>query len=244
MDYRDQNLVKSITKKNYMTAYVLPMLFLLFTGTFAFQGDLLGSTSTAPEQEIVQEDTLTSTDAETASDSMVMDSLEMRAFITEALENPQKIQPLPPTMVDEETLWLARCIFSETKRPEEQELVAWVVRNRVQTGFRGKKSYKSAVLAPYQFSAFNPNSRKRTYYSKLGVESDVAGWKRAVSIAHAVRNAPEELRPFPEKTRHFYSERSMVGVKHPDWAQGLKPVVPKRKYKLDAKRFRFFEGVS
>ncbi len=47
----------------------------------------------------------------------------------------RRLPVLPPQelkKIDNETLWLARCIYSETKRPEEQELVAWVVRNRVE----------------------------------------------------------------------------------------------------------------
>ena len=53
-----------------------------------------------------------------------------------------------PEVIDTETLWLARCIYSETKRPAEQELVAWVLRNRVETGYRGQTTYESTVLDP------------------------------------------------------------------------------------------------
>lgn len=49
-------------------------------------------------------------------------------------------------VTEDEILWLARTIFSETKRPHEQELVAWVVRNRVETGYRGNATYEAAVL--------------------------------------------------------------------------------------------------
>ena len=62
---------------------------------------------------------------------------------TEAMRNPRKLTPLPPEMIDNETLWLARAIFSETKRPEEQILVAWVIRNRVETGYRGNAHMKT-----------------------------------------------------------------------------------------------------
>jgi hypothetical protein len=145
--------------------------------------------------------------------------------------------------VDEETMWLARVIYSETKRPDEQELVAWTVRNRVETGYRSKGTYRSAVLSPWQYSAFNPGP-KRQHYSSLTVSSSANGWQRAVDIAHEVRNAPSELNPFSTTTRHFYSERSMVGRKHPDWAVGKKPVKPATGVEIDPKRFRFFENIA
>ena len=144
--------------------------------------------------------------------------------------------------VKDDVLWLARCIFSETKRPDEQELVAWVVRNRVETGYRGRRSYRDAVLDPWQFSAFNSNSPKRTYYSTLDFDSKPKGWKTALFIAYDVLHAPAYERPFSNKTRHFYSERSMKGTLKPDWAGGKRPVSLDRE--IDPRRFRFYAGVS
>jgi hypothetical protein len=163
------------------------------------------------------------------------------------LPDIKRLAPLPPTMLrrmDSETLWLARVIFSETKQPEEQELVAWVVRNRVETGYRGKRTYRDAVLDRLQFSAFNPGSPKRDYYSSLTPYSKAAGWQRALRIAHQVRQMPLTLRPFSNTTRHFYSEQSMVGQKHPTWAKGQHAVTPRRLFALDAKRFRFFKNIG
>jgi hypothetical protein len=144
--------------------------------------------------------------------------------------------------LDEDVLWMARCIFSETKRPEEQELIAWVLRNRVETGYRGKRSYRSTVLDPMQFSAFNANSPKRRYYAGLAPTSSARGWQTALRIAHEVYYSPETARPFSRKTRHFYSERSMVGRSQPVWADGKRPVSLDRD--VDPRRFRFFAGVS
>lgn len=144
--------------------------------------------------------------------------------------------------VKEDVLWLARCIYSETKRPDEQELVAWVVRNRVETGYRGKDTYREAVLDPWQFSAFNSNSPKRAYYTNLDFDSKPKGWKTALFIAYDVLHAPAYERPFPTKTRHFYSERSMKGRLMPAWAGGKRPVSLDRD--IDPKRFRFYAGVS
>jgi hypothetical protein len=143
--------------------------------------------------------------------------------------------------VDNETLWLARVIYSETKRPYEQELVAWTVRNRVDTAYRGKGTYQAVVLDPWQFSAFNPGP-KRTHYSRLDTDSKAAGFQTAIEIANKVRHADATVRPFEQATRHFYSERSMVGRKHPAWAVGKTPVqVPGN---IDPKRFRFFANIA
>ena len=155
----------------------------------------------------------------------------------------KKLTPLRPEMIDTETLWLARCIYSETKREREQELIAWVVRNRVETQYRGKGSYRDVVLDPYQFSAFNPNGRTRQFYAGLGPNSRYPGWQKALRIAYEVRNAEVTYRPFSRKTRHFYSEQSMVGPLRPDWASGLRPVLPERDYHIEPRRFRFYEGV-
>ena len=144
--------------------------------------------------------------------------------------------------IKEDVLWLARCIYSETKRPDEQELVAWVVRNRVETGYRGRMSYRDAVLDPWQFSAFNSNSPKRSYYAGLDFDSKPKGWKTALFIAYDVLHAPAYERPFPTQTRHFYSERSMQGSLKPAWAGGKRPVSLDRE--IDPKRFRFYAGVS
>jgi len=145
-------------------------------------------------------------------------------------------------IVTEDALWLARVIYSETKRPYEQELVAWVVRNRVETAFRGKNTYKGVVLDPWQFSAFNRNAPKRAHYSNLTPTSTAAGWQTALSIAQKVVDAPAQERPFAQSTRHFYSEVSMVGRRAPAWANGKRPVSVDRQ--VDPRRFRFFSNIS
>lgn len=147
-----------------------------------------------------------------------------------------------PSVDREEILWLARCIYSETKRPDEQELVAWVVRNRVESSYRGKSTYAGVVLDSWQFSAFNRNSPKRAHYTSLGEDSAVPGWQKAVQIAESVAVAPASKRPFSLTTRHFYSEQSMVGKSRPNWASNKAPVKLDRR--VDPRRFRFYEAVS
>jgi hypothetical protein len=63
-----------------------------------------------------------------------------------------------------------------------------------------------------------------------------------VDIAEAVMNAPAYERPFAQTTRHFYSERSMVGRSHPAWAAGKRPVTLDRP--IDERRFRFFANIA
>ena len=154
---------------------------------------------------------------------------------------------LPPAFslddVTSDVLWMARCIYSETKRAEEQELVAWVVRNRVETGYRGQHSYEDVVLDPYQFSAFNPGNPKRRLYTTLAPSLDSPAFVQALEVAHSVYYAQPTARPFSEKTRHFYSERSMVGGKAPNWSAGHAPVRPTG-FRVDPKRFRFYSGVA
>lgn len=190
--------------------------------------------------------------ARAAADSLravqVADSLNadpLAAFVAAPL-NLHKLPALPLKVIDTETLWLARCIYSETKQAKEQELVAWVVRNRVETGYRGRRSYRATVLDPYQFSAFNPGTRKQRYYSSLDPQDGALGWERALAIAYYVRHAPESVRPFSMHTRHFYSEQSMANQSHPHptWAAGQTPVAINRDYSIDQRRFRFFAGIS
>jgi len=165
--------------------------------------------------------------------------------IEEALQNPRKFAPLPPEQIDSETLWLARVIFSETKRADEQALVAWVVRNRVDTRYRGRNTYEGVVLDPYQFSAFRPGSEKGVFYAGLHPQSRVPGWQTALKIAHSVRYADPDHRPFSSRTRHFYSQRSMTGTAAPSWAQGVAPVsIGYESIEVDERRFRFYEDIS
>lgn len=223
----------------HLPGYLLSAVLLLFVGSFAVHGNILGKTLTSALIPIQSDRTpkITAEEIE-ASQTRYEDLVET------IHRNPHRIQPLAPTKIDTETLWLARCIYSETKRPEEMELVAWVVRNRVETGYRGRDSYRDVVLDPFQFSAFNPGSRQRWFYSSLDTQTKIRSWQRALTIAYNVRGAHPEFRPFSVQTRHFFSERSMIGRSRPQWADGKSPVTPERRFTLDKRRFRFYEGVS
>ncbi len=224
----------------------IPALVLSIAGLVAVSGELHGvpTAKSHPSNEINKPVGFT------IPEGMELDSTILGRIVPFFLQadvkgqNPQRLRPLPPEMIDTETLWLARVIFSESKRPEEQELIAWVVRNRVETRYRGKSSYKSVVLDPYQFSAFRRTDTKRKYYANLDLESKTPGWQRALGIAFYVRRATESERPFSLSTRHFFSERSMARQHTPGWASGSKPVELSPDYDVDSRRFRFFEGIS
>ena len=86
-------------------------------------------------------------------------------------------------------------------------------------------------------------SAKRRLYLGLDGQSDAAGWQQALEVAHKVYYAAAEDRPFPQTTRHFYSERSMVGGRTPAWAKGKTPVQPVR-FRPDPRRFRFYSAIA
>jgi hypothetical protein len=142
----------------------------------------------------------------------------------------------------EEVLWLARGIYSESNRVHEQELVAWVIRNRVETNYRGS-SYRGVVLEPLQFSAFNSPTQRRARLFRLGLQSKTQGWAEALAVALKVYRAPAEDRPFSIQTRHFYSPISMEGRIRPTWAEGIQPL-DSRALGVDPERFLFFESVD
>lgn len=165
------------------------------------------------------------------------------AAVLEPVSIAHEPEGVTPGLADPvEVLWLARCIYSETKRTDEQELVAWVVRNRVETRYRGKSTYHGVVLDPWQFSAFNQNSPKRGHYLSLDASSTAPGFQQALRIAEQVMTASPSARPFSIKTRHFYSERSMVDGAVPAWASDVRPVALDRP--VDPRRFRFYERVA
>ena len=174
----------------------------------------------------------------------VHDSPPTEQSVREAVLNPWRVQPVPAAYIDSETLWLARVMFSETKRPEEQELVAWTVRNRVETRYRGSYTYEAAAQAPFQFTALSPGSWTLPYFLGLTTDSEVPGWQRTLALAYYVRHADASLRPFPVTTRHFFSERSLARPDSlPEWSIGQPIVIPQRPIQLDHERFRFYAGI-
>ena len=148
---------------------------------------------------------------------------------------------LTPIQQDE-VVWLARCLYSESDRAHEQRLVAWVVRNRVETNYRGQ-TYRQVILEPRQFSAFNEPSIRRNHILSLNRHSLSRSWRQALAAALDVYQAPAANRPFHVTTRHFYSPISMAGGRTPDWAKHATPLSAAR-LGIDPQRFKFFAGID
>jgi len=148
---------------------------------------------------------------------------------------------LTPIQQDE-VLWLARCIYSESDRAHEQRLVAWVVRNRVETKYRGA-TYRNVILEPRQFSAFNAPSIRRKHLLSLNQYSLSRVWRQALEIALDVYQASASKRPFQISTRHFYSPISMEGGRTPRWAEHATPL-PAARLGIDPYRFKFFADID
>lgn len=143
---------------------------------------------------------------------------------------------------DPRVIWLARAIYSETKRPHEMRLVGWVIKNRVKVGFKRDSTYRDVILSSHQFSAFNPTSRLRFYFATLPYHErkDNKYWSEALQVAKEVVFSKREKPPKPltSDTFWFYSEVSMPShKKHPDWKYEFQEVnvafIPDR-------RFRFY----
>lgn len=132
---------------------------------------------------------------------------------------------IPPEIEERderEILWLARAVFSETKDKEAQYLVAWTIRNRVDTGYRGF-SYEDVVKSKNQYSGLQPRDAQYKLNISLDYEdADTAhqSWSSALSVASEVYFADDSARPFPITVRHFYSPKV---VSEPSWASGKTP---------------------
>ena len=157
-------------------------------------------------------------------------------------ETPQeRLNRLGPFEQDE-VLWLARCVYSESNLRHEQEVIAWVVRNRVDTGYRGT-SYREVVLEPLQFSVFNTASPRRTHILTLNAKSTSKAWLQALEVSLNVYEADPLNRPITAETRHFYSPVSMVGGKTPPWAKKATPL-DMDNLEIDPNRFLFYEEID
>lgn len=187
----------------------------------------------------------------------VMITLAGSMFVGGAFMTRQEAEPVFPTVIDipteettfeaqeidipnDEILWFARAIYSETKRYDEQVLVAWVIRNRVDSQYRGD-DYESVVRSRSQFSGLGPDDLNYHYNISKGEHSTNESWINAVQVAKSVYDAPSALRPFSEDVMHFYSPISVRTT--PSWAEGKEPVITVKDTKNGGIRFAFFEGV-
>lgn len=139
-----------------------------------------------------------------------------------------------------EILWLARIIYSETKRPREQRLVGWVVRNRVDTGYTGS-TYESVAKHSNHFSGLHPDDPRYRHNMSRYRASEGKAWQQALTTAKEIYFASEEERPLAITTRHFYSP---VAVKNsPQWARNHKAVETIKDPHTKETRFAFYDRV-
>ena len=153
----------------------------------------------------------------------------------------ERLSRLTPIALDE-VVWLARCIYSESNLKHEQELVAWVVRNRVETEYRGR-TYREVILEPLQFSIFNEPSPRRAHILSLNHKSTSKAWIQALEVALDVYEADPINRPISIETRHFYSPVSMIDGKTPEWAKKA-DAIDLEDFQIDPSRFLFFEEID
>lgn len=144
------------------------------------------------------------------------------------------------TEVSEEILWFARTIYSETKKPEEQTLVAWVIRNRVESKYF-PNTYKEVVLQQGQFSGMHATDKQFATNVSMEYADESPSWDSALSIARAVYYADPILRPLPGTVTHFYSPISVSRT--PSWAAATKPAHEVRDPATNSVRFAFYADI-
>lgn len=139
-----------------------------------------------------------------------------------------------------EILWLARIMYSETKRADEQELIGWVVRNRVDTGYTGY-TYEDVAKRSAQFSGLNPGDNLYEHNISRWYSSGGHSWEKALELAKKVYFADESERPLALTTRHFYSPHAVNRT--PAWAQNQQAVRLIKDPQTNRVRFALYDKV-
>ena len=154
-----------------------------------------------------------------------------------------------PTEVD----WLALCLASETNQPHEAQYVAWAIRNRRDSKYRGAQTIVDVILDRKQFSYFNiwtsgthpVMTRTDVFIDAMrGYAGKVLTANRGVydDCARAILEMPTWMAPFGPDVLHYWSPVSMKpkGSK-PAWAgTGSRAFTPGC---VDPRRFVFEAGV-
>lgn len=126
-----------------------------------------------------------------------------------------------------DALWLGQVLATESRMAHEWAAVAWVVRNRVESGSFGS-GYEGVILRRKAFSFYN----EWTLASDLGdLGADaiyaLAGERlggtpeQALQAAERVLAEPRIAAPFGPRVYNYYSPRSMIppgSVPNWDWA--------------------------
>lgn len=164
-------------------------------------------------------DTIDAYAPDTQKSSEVMDPVLTPTIDYKVEDLKQQVQTLSKD--SNEILWLARVLYSETKRSDEQRIIAWVVRNRVENGYWGK-TYQSVSTARHQFSGLHSYDRNYSHNISRNFSSTEPAWKTAVDIAREVYYAPASDRAISKSVQYFLSPNALTRM--PDWALGQTPV--------------------
>lgn len=125
------------------------------------------------------------------------------------------------TITEEDVLWLARVAMSETMDMAEAYHIMWIVRNRVETNYRGKRTYKDVVLDPYQFSAFRPTKNRRlinirySYINRSYDTKNTGKWYTYLKMAAVVATRSQIWNPHEQSVRHFVHQKALTS--RPSW---------------------------
>ncbi len=156
-----------------------------------------------------------------------------------------------------ETMALALGIWTEARdnrdasvRREEMIRVGGVIRNRAQTGYRGKNTILATVLAPSQFSHFNNSNNPERLALESGSVQTVRNlmngrprWNEVLDIARdLISGAIADPWGGMTTVRHYYSPRSMIPRSRvPPWVVPGKEVdVPS----IPDDRFRWYRDIA
>lgn len=140
----------------------------------------------------------------------------------------------------EEILWLARIMYSETKRLDEQRIIGWVVRNRVDTGYTGR-TYENVAKHSGQFSGLHPYDNRYEHNMSRWYSSSGKSWQQALSLAKEIYFADDSERPLALTTRHFYSPNA--ASRTPAWAKNRQAVQVIKDPHTNQVRFALYDKV-
>ena len=205
-----------MSKEALMGFFVLALFFCIVTISYLLSVQ-------KSNDDIIKQQHLTIQNIEQEKESIV-DTL---STVRDSLDNS----------LSRDVLWLTRAIYSETDRPLEMYYVAHVIKNRVETCYRGQCTYKDVILDPYQFSAFNNNNQ---YYRNVNKSNArrLGPWIAAKQVALDVYM--EDIDPTQGST-HFFSQVSMVDNSFPHWAYSGEQIIVNNT--IEEERFRFYKNV-
>ncbi len=172
---------------------------------------------------------------------MVVGNLSLAVAQGPALAESKDEQTQDQT--EREILLLARAVYSETKKEKNGEMVkvACVIRNRVETEYRGT-TYEEVLFARNQFSGFSPLDKQYWVNMTMNYDDTNSAWRNALKVSEMVYKYGNLLCHYPKTVRHFYSPMSASSA--PGWAIGREPYEVIKTPDGKAVRFAFYEGIK